>query len=336
MRKVGIIGAGKISERMHIPGFQKVRGCRVVAVADVDRRLAGEIAGRFGIKEVYRDYRDMLKKSDIDAVSVCTPNFLHCRMAVDSSKALKHVIVEKPMATSMQEVKRMVGAAKKARKVLMVEQPQRFRPAHEVAQEVIARGAIGRVVHAIGRFGHGGPEGWAPDSKWFFNEKQAFGGAMADLGVHLIDLMRFIVPTPIVEVSGMMATVTRRMKLEDLGALNLRYKGGALGQACASWNLKPGGMRIEVSGTKGMMVLDHGEVVLMVTGAQRYKTKVVKPRIRRKSRLGGPFRYFVDCCRKNSKPFIDGVEGGRSLEVLIAGFKSQKTGRAVKLPLVKL
>ena len=334
MLKVGVIGAGKVAERMHLPGFAAVRGCRVTAIADVNRKLAGEIAEKSGIAEVYGDYRKMLADSDIDAVSVCTPNFLHCQMCVDSSRAGKHVMVEKPIATSMQEVKRMVAAAKKAKRILMVEQPQRFRPAHEAAAEQVARKAVGRIVHVIGRFGHAGPEGWAPGSKWFFNTKQAFGGAMADLGIHLIDLMRFIVPTPIVEVCGMTATVTRKMKLEDLGALTFRYADGTLGQACASWNLKPGGMRIEISGTNGMLVLE-GDVTVKRIDRHPWRPTIIKPKIRKNSRLGGPWKYFVDCIRKRKKPFIDGVEGGKSLEVLIAGFKSHKTGRHVKLPLVK-
>jgi predicted dehydrogenase len=318
---------------MHLPGFAAVRGCKLVAIADVNRKLAGEMGERFGIKSVFKDYRKMLKMDGLDAVSVCTPNFLHCPMCVDSSRAGKHVMVEKPIATSMKEVRKMVAAAKKARKILMVEQPQRFRPAHETAQELLAKKVVGKVNHVIGRFGHGGPEGWAPDSKWFFDAKRAFGGAMADLGIHLIDLMRFLVPTPITEVCGMTATMQRKMKLEDLGALTFRYADGSLGQAAASWCLKPGGMRIEVSGSKGVLVLDHGEVTVYAVQKGIWRPKVTKPKIRAKSKLGGPWKHFVDCCRRGRKPMIDGVEGGKSLEVLVAGFRSQKTGRHVRLPL---
>jgi len=338
MLKVGVIGAGKVAERMHLPGFAQARGCKVTAIADVNTKLADEIAGRFGIAEVYGDWKKMLKKADVDAVSVCTPNFLHCPMAVASSKAGKHVMVEKPIATSMQEVKRMVTAARKARRILMVEQPQRFKPAHNVMKALLAKNIVGKVHHVIGRFGHGGPEGWAPDSNWFFDPKRAFAGAMADLGIHLVDLMRHMVPTPITEVCGIVATVQRkgRTKVEDLGALTLRYKDGTIGQACASWCFKPGGMRIEVSGSKGVIVLDHGKVIVSTVQKGKWQPKTVEPKIPAKNKDGSPWQYFVKCVKARRKPFIDGVEGGRSLEVLIAGFKSHKTGRHVKLPLLKL
>jgi len=338
MLRVGVIGAGKVAERMHLPGFAKAKGCKVTAIADVNVKLAEEIAGRFGIAEVHRDWKKMLKTADIDAVSVCTPNFLHCPMVVGSAKAGKHVLVEKPIATSMQEVKRMVTAARKARRILMVEQPQRFRPAHNVMRALLAKKIVGKINHVIGRFGHGGPEGWAPDSNWFFDPKRAFAGAMADLGIHLVDLMRHMVPTPVAEVCGMVATVQRkgRTKVEDLGALTFRYKDGSLGQACASWCLKPGGMRIEVSGSKGVIVLDQGEVTVYAAKKGSWKPEITKPKIPAKNKDGTPWQYFVKCIKNRRKPFIDGVEGGRSLEVLVAGFKSHKTGRHVKLPLIKL
>jgi predicted dehydrogenase len=333
MLNVGVIGSGKVSEKMHLPGFAAVKRCRLVAIADVNRELAGEIGARFGITNVFADYREMLRMKDLDAVSVCTPNFLHCRISVDASRAGKHVLVEKPIATSMKEVRQMVAAARKARRVLMVEQSQRFRPASQLARRLIARGAVGRINHVIGRFGHGGPERWAPNSKWFFDPKRAFGGAMADLGIHLVDIMRFIVPTPIVEVCGMTATIQRRMKLEDLGAITFRYADGALGQAAASWCLKPSGLRVEVSGAEGLLIYDQGEITISRQDSKTYKLTVEKPKIPAKSEFGSPWAYFVDCCLRHRTPMIDGVEGGKSLEVLIAGFESQRKGRTVKLPL---
>ena len=111
----------------------------------------------------------------------------------------KNVLVEKPMAMSLAEAKSMVAAAKKAKKLLMVNQSQRKYAAHVKAKEVMDSGIMGKVLHVTAMFGHEGPEFWSPTGKWFFKKKEARFGAMADLGVHKADLIRFLTGKEIVE-----------------------------------------------------------------------------------------------------------------------------------------
>ena len=132
---------------------------------------------------VYTDYKDLLKNKDIDAVSVCSPNRFHGVVTLAALKAGKHVLVEKPMAMSLVEARSMVAAAKKAKKLLMVNQSQRKYAAHVKAKEVMDSGIMGKVLHVTAMFGHEGPEFWSPTGKWFFKKKEARFGAMADLGV---------------------------------------------------------------------------------------------------------------------------------------------------------
>ena len=133
----------------------------------------------------------MLKDSELDAVTVATPNYLHAPITIAALQAGCHVNVEKPMACSTVEAERMVSAAKKAKKLLNVNQSQRRFPPHVKAKEVMDSGILGKVLHLTAMFGHAGPEFWSPTGKWFFRKKEARFGAMADLGVHKADLIRF-------------------------------------------------------------------------------------------------------------------------------------------------
>ena len=328
MIKIGIIGAGAVSEQHQLPGFQKCKGTQVTALADINKKRAEKLARRFGVRSVYADWKKMIQKEDLDAVSIATPNYLHCQMSVYASNRGRHVLVEKPMATSMSEARRMVQAARKNRRILMVEQTHRFHPQNQLAKRLIAQGKIGKVNTVKAKFGGPGPEYWSPEGKWFFS-KDAFGGAMADIGIHSMDLIRYLTGKEVKEVFAYLGTLEKKIEVDDNGICLFKFADGTLGSMEASWTTKPQLMETILYGEKGTMAVKAWVDDLLTINLAG--GKVLRPRIPRRSETGSPYEYFVHCIKTGEEPFISGEEGGKSLEVILAAYKSAATGRKVRL-----
>jgi UDP-N-acetylglucosamine 3-dehydrogenase len=332
--KVGIIGCGAITQKVQLPRFKECNDAEIVAVADVNEKVAKEVAVKFGVPKYYTDWRQMLKRKDIDAVSVATPNFLHAPMTIAACNARKHVLVEKPITVSMKDADAMITAAKKNKVILMVEQVHRFMPHHEKAHELLQSGIIGKVTTIRGYFGHMGPEYWSPTGKWFFNKKEAVGGAMADLGIHAIDTIRYILGKEVVRVAAFVGALEKKIEIEDNGVCIMQFDDGTFGTLAASWTYKPGSMQYTFYGTKGTMwvggSLKHDRGLLI----ELIKPKgMLMPDVPEVSKYGTPYQYFINCIIKGEKPFVSGEEGAKSLEIILAAYKSSKEKRFVDLPL---
>jgi predicted dehydrogenase len=185
--KVGIIGCGGIAELKHLLALTKIEEAEAVAFCDIIPEKAEKLCKQFGAEKskTYTDYKDLLKDESIDVVHVCTPNRSHAGITVDSFEAGKHVMCEKPMATSYAEAKKMVDASKKAGKLLTIGYQNRCAPASMYLKKVVERGDLGEIyfakAHAIRRRG-------VPTWGVFLKEKEQGGGALIDIGTHALDL----------------------------------------------------------------------------------------------------------------------------------------------------
>jgi len=199
--KVGIIGVGGISH-LHLSAYKKHNRVELVAIADINEANLANAGDQFDVPENRRftDYKKMLKLKDLQAVSVCTPNWLHAPVTVDALNAGKHVLTEKPMAMNAVEAKKMLDAAKRHRRKLHVGHNHRFDHSALFAKELIAGGKLGEIyyarVQAVRRRG-------CPSWGVFGQLDKQGGGAMSDIGVHMVDLTMHLMghPKP-VAVSG--------------------------------------------------------------------------------------------------------------------------------------
>ena len=232
--RVAIIGLGQIAKVGHVPEFRKA-GAEITAACDVSPESARQVCETFGIPRAYTDWKEMLEAGGFDAVSICTPSAHHCAMAVESARRGYHVLVEKPMATSLAECDRMIDAAREHRVLLMISHNQRFIPAHLAAREIISSGTLGAPFLIQTTFGHGGPEHWSPTGQWYFDPKLAKLGVMADLGYHKLDLAQWLLGQDITGVSAFMRTFQKDTPLEDTAAGIVTFSGGAIGTIVASW-----------------------------------------------------------------------------------------------------
>ncbi|HYK63340.1 MAG TPA: Gfo/Idh/MocA family oxidoreductase, partial [Patescibacteria group bacterium] len=255
MIKIAIAGAGAITERAHIPALKTVTDAQIVAIQSRTAEKAERVARAIwpddaGRPRVYVDFDEMLAREHPDAVGIFTPNHLHCEFTVKALEAGAHVLVEKPMAPTAAEARRMVDAAAKARRVLMVAMQRRFGGVERAIKDALTSGAIGKPNFIRARLSHGGPEYWAPGQNWFMKASEAGGGAMLDLGVHVADLAIWFMGE-VDSVSGQVGTLAKQIEVDDTGAMVLHFKSGAIGVVEASWSSRPPLSAIEIYGSEG-------------------------------------------------------------------------------------
>jgi len=342
--KYGIIGGGAIAQRRHMPEAAANPHSKVTAIAEMNEKRCKALAEEYGA-EAFTDYKKMLKDADIDAVVVCGPNALHAKMSIEAMKAGKHVLCEKPMATTRADAKKMLETSKRTRKYLMIGLNQRLMPPHIKAKSILDSGALGKPLAFRTAFKHGGPEGWSVDAgkSWFFKAGAAAMGVTGDLGVHKADLMRWLLGDEFVEVAGFLATQDKRtpdgklIPLDDNAYITLKSKKGLVGSMILSWtNYGDEENYTIVYCQKGVLKIgtdpDFGIIVDYANGDQE-KHKVGEIATNEKQVASGIIDSFTKSIRNRRKPLIDGTEGYRSLDVILSAMDAAQKGRTVKIKL---
>lgn len=335
--KVAVFGCGAIAGRRHIPEYAASEHVELVAFADPIMERAEKMAETYGGKG-YASYEELLANEEVDAVSVCTPNYLHASMAIAAANAGKHVLVEKPMACSAEEGEQMIEAARKNGVYLMVGHNQRLMPPHVKAKEILDSGKLGRVLTFRTSFGHPGPEGWSVDgaNSWFFRKEEAIMGAMGSLGVHKSDFIRYLLNDEVSEIASFIGTLHKEgTEVDDNAACILRMKSGAIGTLVASWTQYRGGDNSTVlwceHGVMKIGTVAGDEVIVELTNGTVETYKVGAMATNEKQVPSGVIDDFVKSIVTDTPPAISGEEGLKSLKVILAAFESQNTGQMVKL-----
>jgi len=340
--RYGFIGGGAIAQRRHIPEAHNNRKSRVAAIADPVPGRARELCEQYG-GEAYTDYKVMLKQAEIDAVVVAGPNALHAPMSIDALRAGKHVLCEKPMATTRADARRMITTASKARKYLMIGLNQRLMAPHVRAKEILDGGRLGKPLALRTAFKHPGPEAWSVDGSksWFFQKASAFMGVTGDLGVHKADLMRWLLGQEITEVGGLLGTLDKKLPngkmipLDDNAYLTMRTSKGVLGSMILSWtNYGDEENYTVVYCQKGVLKLgadpNYGVIVEYANG-DRELHKVGDMGSNVKQVASGIIDSFTDAILARRKPEIDGDEGFRCLNVILTAMEAAKAGKMIKV-----
>ena len=340
--KFGIIGCGAIAQRRHIPELAGNPDAKVVALCDPVPGRAAELAKKFG-GQPFTCHKEMLAEADLDAVVVCGPNWLHASQTLDALKAGKHVLVEKPMACTRAEAKAMIAAAKKAGKFLMVGQNQRLMSAHQKAKQILKTGVLGKVLTFRTSFKHPGPDGWSVDGakSWFFRKSEAVMGVTGDLGVHKADLMRWLLGQEFTSVSAVITALDKRgadgkiLQLDDNAYLLLKTTGGIVGSVEISWsNYGMEDNMTVIYCQKGVMYLgtdrEYGVIVQYRNGNKELH-KVGEMSTNTKQVGSGVSTAFTRSILAGKKPEIDGMEGYRSLDIILTAMESAKAGKTLKI-----
>jgi predicted dehydrogenase len=335
--RVAIIGNGSICRHRHAPEYAAHDDAEIVAFADRVPERAEYCVKKYGGK-AYDKWEDVLALKDVDAVSVCTPNAFHAPITIAALQAGKHVLCEKPMATSAAEADAMIDAARTAGRFLMIGHNQRLAPLHVKAKQILESGIIGKVITFRTAFSHGGPEGWSIEGAggWFFDKKQAFVGAMGDLGVHKADLLRWLLGEEIVEVSAMVERLEKTFgDVDDTAVCLLRTQSGAVGTLAASWTHHPGEDNATiVYGEKGILRIGSDKSYPVVVNLQSGESQFFQTGALQTNEAGGQsdsgvIRKFLHSLATNTPPEISGDEGRRALAIILACLESSETKRHV-------
>ena len=341
MFNIGIIGCGKIAQVRHIPEYAAHPQAKLWGYYDLNQDRAKELAEQYGGK-VYPSWRDLLADPEIDAVSVCAANNAHAEITIAALEAGKHVLCEKPMATTLAECEAMVAAAKKSGKYLMIGHNQRLAKAHARARKLVEEGAIGDIVTFRTTFGHGGPETWSVDpgkATWFFDKKKAAMCAMADLGIHKTDLIQFLTGQKVVETTAVVTTLDKKgpdgqlIGVDDNAVCIYRMSGGAVGTMTASWTYYGAEDNSTILyGTKGIMrIYDDPAYSIKITTAdgENILYDIDQIQTNDNQTKSGVIDLFMDSLVNGTPPEISGEEALSAMRAVFASIRSAETGERV-------
>jgi UDP-N-acetylglucosamine 3-dehydrogenase len=258
--RIGVIGIGAISTKYHIPEFGALPGARLQAFAARNASAIRSAADQYRVPDVYdgpNGWRHLIANPAVDAVLISSPSALHAEMAVAAARAGKHLLVEKPLATTVADGRQVVAAARQAGVHGFIAHHRRMRPVYREGRRLLEAGTVGRVYRVDATLGHAGPEFWAPRAAWFFDPALAGGGAVLDLGIHMADLVLWLLGRRPASVTGFVSTVEKPTSLDDQGTAVLRFDDGCLVVLTVNWAMRPGVRRVEIVGSQGRLSLDE-------------------------------------------------------------------------------
>jgi len=335
-KKIGfcVVGIGSLAKNQIIPALEKTQNAKLVAlVSGHAAEKAPPIVQKFGLdpKSVYNydDYDSIKDNPEIDVVYVVLPNSMHAEYTIRALKAGKHVLCEKPMATSVEDCQRMIDAAKAANKKLMIGYRLRHEPFNMKAIELLRGGQLGKIknIDAGAAFNIGDP------NQWRLKRQYAGGGSMMDIGIYALNACRYLSGEEPVEVTAMTYSTpgdVRFKEVEETMLFTLRFASGLLANCTSSYGF--GVNRYRVTCEKGMVesepFLSYKDLRLFAKLPGKGREEI---QLEPKDHFGSEMDYFAQCLRENREPRTPGEEGLRDMKVITALYESARSGRVVKL-----
>ena len=348
--KIAMIGAGNIANT-HLDSYMKLPNVEIYAACDINESRLNETCDKYGIERRYTDLDKMLAElPELDAADVCVWNVNHAACSIKALDAGLHVLCEKPMAYSAKEAEAMKEAAERNGKLLMIGFVLRFSDDAKIAMDFIEKGYLGDIYYAKAQYvrRHGNPGGW------FANKELSGGGPVIDLGVHVIDLTRYLMggPKPVSVYAAtserlgnrafLKNTVGWRPKdstdedictVEDFGTALIRYDNGAVTLLETSYDIN--GQDIgckQLFGTKGGMDLSKG---VKIYGTYNDFLADIDVKTDYYKNHGEMFdqemAHFIDCVQNGTPCRAKAEDGITVMKILDAIYESARTGHEVVL-----
>jgi predicted dehydrogenase len=332
---IALVGTGNIA-KVHARAVRSLPDVHLVAVVNHRPESMTTFAAEFGVARLYVNVADMLEDGAVDALVVCTPNFMHAPQTIAALRAGVHVMVEKPMAMNATEARSMLEASRESNTFLMVAHCWRFEPEVLWLREQVISGKLGDVIRTKG---YGVHVDWGP-SGWFAQQEYAGGGALLDMGIHALDTARFLLgdPQP-ASVYARIGTYYRDMSVDDTGILFVNWMNGATSYIESGW-WQPQADGLEAAtqlyGTAGF-----GRVFptyLEVFKDQSTDLEKIDPGFPPERNPHCPqsmytrqMTYFVDCVRNGQSPTPSGLEGWVNMKIVDAAYESANIGEVIEL-----
>jgi predicted dehydrogenase len=329
---VGLIGCGVMGSSL-AKGCNELDHAGVVAVSDVVEEAGKKLGDGLGVTW-HADFREMLKREDVQAVMIALPGFMHAEAAVAAAAAGKHVFSEKPMAVTLEDCDAMIAACEKNKVKLQVGQVCRFHAVHSKVKQMVNEGVIGQPACMIVRRLSGGWGGvWARSWR---NERKFSGGTLMEVNAHEIDFMRW--------VCGDVASVVARggqfrekmTDYEDVMLVTMTFRSGALGWLHSSSISAIGEYGGRLDGTEGSLFFPSiwgSEGGIRYARLDEQAQFIPASEIQVENPVRAELRAFVDSILNDTTPPVTGQDGRAVVEIALAAYRSSATGEAVSLPL---
>jgi len=315
--RIGVVGVG-FWGRNHLRVLKEL-GVPVEAICDVNRERAESLAKYFGIKKFYTNLGEMLRKEDLQAVTICTPSVTHAECAVMALEAGLDVFVEKPLASTVDECFKIIDSMKSSNKLVMTGFIERFNPAVSKAVQLLEAGEIGDVIMS-----HGRRIGWWP---------QRIGdvGVIKDTAIHDIDLVRFIFkqdPTQVYARGG-----RQKHRLDDhVQAILTLEDESKVAFIEANWLTPRKKREMQITGSEGVLSIKFLTQEVSLEKAD----VVIEPIIKQGEPLKLELKHFVDCVKSKRKPLADAVDGLKAVAIAEAMLESMGENRIIDIDLKNL
>lgn len=350
MRKLrwGVIGAGGIAYRRTIPeGIIPANNAELVAVCDINEQLAKKSAERFNVR-YYTDEDSLISDPDVECVYIATPAHLHFKQAQKVLQARKHALVEKPMTLKVAEGKKLISLAKKNKVKLGVDFMMRFNTINQKIREMILNGELGKIVMARAQLSC-----WYPPIKgaWRQIPELGGGGSFIDMGCHCMDLLEYILNSKIREIMCMADTLVHRYAVEDTAIALARFGNRAIGIVDSCFSIPDNSSKnvLEIYGSHGSIIAygtigqspDGEAIAYLETETKGYDAQQERKVTSTSKKIEAPpyntyraqIESFSASVLENKVVFNSGEDGVRNQALVIAAYRSAKTGKTQKIPL---
>lgn len=310
MLRVGVIGTGAMGQH-HVRIYSEMDDVELVGISDVDVKRVGELASHYNTLP-FTDYKKMLAQ-DLDAVSIVVPTMLHRQVVLDALAAGTNVLIEKPIADTVENANAMILASQDAGLKLMVGHIERFNPAVTKMKEIIDSGLLGKVVSISTR--RVGP----------YNPRIRDVGIILDLGVHDIDVISYLYGNKISEVYAIAGKDIHSQ--EDHASIMLKFNGDKAGVVDTNWLTPHKVRKMTVIGIDGVAYLDYNEQTVSIHDGEWIREAKIEKAEPLKRELG----HFVDAVRTGDDPIVTGEDGKHALEVALAAIESYRSGQIIRM-----
>ncbi|SDF24327.1 UDP-N-acetylglucosamine 3-dehydrogenase [Methanolobus vulcani] len=310
MLRVGVIGAGAMGKN-HIRIYSEMSGVELAGISDIDKDLVESLAQQYNTN-AFTDYREMLA-SGIDAVSIVVPTKMHRQVAIDAIEAGAHVLVEKPIADTVENADAIIDAAKKKGRLVMVGHIERFNPAVIKLKEIIESGLLGKIVSISTR--RVGP----------YNPRIRDVGVILDIGVHDIDVISYLYGSDINQVYAVAGADIH--SFEDHATIHMRLDHSFSGLVEVNWLTPHKVRKLTAVGVGGVAYLDYIDQTVELHDSGWIR----KAKIEQKEPLRNELEYFIDCINNGKQPNPSGTDGKHALKVSLAAISSYKEAKMIDI-----
>ncbi len=345
----GVIGCGMIS-RFHARAIAEIKGAKLVACYNRSSEKADAFANEFGC-DAYTNLATMLSRNDIHVVSICTPSGAHMEPAIQAAQAGKHVLVEKPLEVTLKRCDKLIQACETAGVQLGTIFPSRFHGSAQLLKQAIDQGRFGTIALADAYVKWYRTQAYYDSGAWRGTWELDGGGALMNQAIHSVDLLLWLMG-PVVEVTAMSATrAHERIEVEDCAVATLRFANGALGVIEATTAAYPGSLKkIEIRGSEGSAVLEEESLIQWEFAKMTKRDAQIRESMLDKTKTGGGaadpaaighhahralFFDFLKAVKAGTPSLIEGSEGRKAVELILAIYQSAQTRKSVVLPLTR-